>query len=193
MPLVLAPTLSSHARARDRSWRSPQANPKYLVRYERRRLRPPLFSMGVIADVQHADVADGTNHGGTMPRHYRGALATLTRAVDWLGDVLHPSAGHAPPCFIAQLGDLIDHAENEEVGQSKEAFKTALKALKVLPAKDLDLKDGERQKREVPVVNVIGGERTSNMTHPPQTHPPPTQLNALRSFARQPRADVLQA
>ena len=60
--------------------------------------------MGLIADVQYADAADGSDFSGTTRRHYRGALATLEHMGGWLGDVLHPSAGHVPPSFIAQLG-----------------------------------------------------------------------------------------
>ena len=60
----------------------------------------PTFSFGVIADVQWADLPDGTNFAGTTRRCYRGALAQLSDAVDWW------RALERPPGFIAQLGDL---------------------------------------------------------------------------------------
>ena len=62
----------------------------------------PLFTFGIIADVQWMDAEDGYNYLRTVKRCYRGALEVLSLAVDWWG------AHATPPMFIAQLGDLID-------------------------------------------------------------------------------------
>lgn len=49
-----------------------------------------LFSFGVIADVQYANVADGWNWNETRRRYYRGGLVQLRRAVKfWLGHESH--------------------------------------------------------------------------------------------------------
>ena len=45
--------------------------------------KQPLFSFGVIADVQYCDIDDAWNFTRTVKRRYRGALASLARAVDW--------------------------------------------------------------------------------------------------------------
>lgn len=55
---------------------------------------PPLFSFGVVADVQYADK---DTRGA---RHYRESLAKLERCVDFW------NAGS--PAFVIQLGDLVD-------------------------------------------------------------------------------------
>ncbi len=46
-----------------------------------------LFSFGLIADVQYADVEDGENFLKTTIRRFRGSLAALKRAVGWWGKV----------------------------------------------------------------------------------------------------------
>ena len=58
---------------------------------------PHLFSFGLCADVQYADIPDGASWKGT-PRRYRGSLAALRRAADhWREDrvdfVLHLGEG----------------------------------------------------------------------------------------------------
>lgn len=62
----------------------------------------PLFTFGVIADVQYADVDDGRNYDGSRIRRYRQALRILNAAVDdWNANVPNMM-------FLAQLGDVID-------------------------------------------------------------------------------------
>lgn len=61
------------------------------------------LAFGIIADVQYADADDGTDRNGKVPRHYRGALDVLRRAVDYFNGF-----GDAQLSFVAQLGDLID-------------------------------------------------------------------------------------
>ena len=62
-----------------------------------------LFRFGVVADIQHADLDDAQNFGGTEQRFYRGSLAGARRAVDgW-------NAEESPPlAFGVSLGDLVD-------------------------------------------------------------------------------------
>ena len=87
---------------------------------------PPLFSVGLVGDVQYADMDDGTNHDGTMVRRYRSALATLGRAVDWWCSL------PTPPAFIAQLGDMLDRA-NADFGVSESALEAVLAQLRRAP------------------------------------------------------------
>ncbi|CAM6086523.1 unnamed protein product [Calypogeia fissa] len=66
----------------------------------------PLFSFGVITDVQYADIPDGASFLGT-PRFYRHALEVLNRAVaNWnqLGRVI----------FAIHFGDLVDGLSKDE-------------------------------------------------------------------------------
>lgn len=64
--------------------------------------RPPLFTFGVIADIQYADVDDGFNHDRTMRRYYRSSLRLLRNALEsWSESAVKPE-------FILQLGDVID-------------------------------------------------------------------------------------
>lgn len=101
----------------------------------------PLFSFGVIADVQWFDAEDGYNYARTVKRCYRGALDVLGLAVDWW------CARQDPPLFIAQLGDLID-GQNRN-GQSRTALDAALAHLDRAPC---------------PVVNLIGNHELYNFS-----------------------------
>jgi manganese-dependent ADP-ribose/CDP-alcohol diphosphatase len=60
----------------------------------------PLFSFGVIADVQYADIPDGRSFLG-VPRYYRHSLAVLRRAVrSW--------NAHGGVRFCVNFGDIVD-------------------------------------------------------------------------------------
>jgi hypothetical protein len=60
----------------------------------------PLVSLGIISDIQYADVDDGASHGGT-PRYYRHAReATRTAVAAWCE---HPRVNLAVHC-----GDILD-------------------------------------------------------------------------------------
>ncbi|XP_040187112.1 manganese-dependent ADP-ribose/CDP-alcohol diphosphatase isoform X2 [Rana temporaria] len=62
----------------------------------------PLFTFGVIADIQYADKDDGYNYVQTRVRYYRSSLSLLQDATrEWASE-------NAPPAFILQLGDIID-------------------------------------------------------------------------------------
>ncbi|XP_075417175.1 manganese-dependent ADP-ribose/CDP-alcohol diphosphatase [Tenrec ecaudatus] len=87
----------------------------------------PLFSFGVIADIQYADLEDGFNFFGTRKRYYRHSLLHLQGAIDdWTRE------GHVP-CFVLQLGDLIDgyNAQHQTSEKSLELVMDTFKMLKV--------------------------------------------------------------
>uniref|UniRef100_H2MD59 ADP-ribose/CDP-alcohol diphosphatase, manganese dependent n=1 Tax=Oryzias latipes TaxID=8090 RepID=H2MD59_ORYLA len=66
-------------------------------------LQEPLFTFGVIADVQYADIDDGyKNYSRRRDRYYRSSLQLLSNAQDaW-------REARVQPLFVLQLGDLID-------------------------------------------------------------------------------------
>uniref|UniRef100_A0A7S4HNU4 Calcineurin-like phosphoesterase domain-containing protein n=1 Tax=Odontella aurita TaxID=265563 RepID=A0A7S4HNU4_9STRA len=94
------------------------------------------FSFGVIADVQWADAPDGTNYVKTVKRCYRGALATLSNAVDWWLDLPESES----PLFIAQLGDLIDGMNGpDKLDCADDALNKAMGHLNRLPCPSINL------------------------------------------------------
>ncbi|KAK3129424.1 hypothetical protein QOZ80_6BG0479260 [Eleusine coracana subsp. coracana] len=72
----------------------------------------PLFSFGVIADVQYADIPDGRSFYG-VPRYYRHSLAVLRRAVtSWNNTQTKPGGGVS---FCINFGDIVDrHCPKEK-------------------------------------------------------------------------------
>uniref|UniRef100_A0A383VZW1 Manganese-dependent ADP-ribose/CDP-alcohol diphosphatase n=1 Tax=Tetradesmus obliquus TaxID=3088 RepID=A0A383VZW1_TETOB len=86
----------------------------------------PLFSFGVISDVQYADIPDGTSFHG-VPRYYRNALVALQRAV---------SSGWVPAGveFGIHFGDIVDGFQARD-GQEKseQALSDVLQAFSQLP------------------------------------------------------------
>jgi len=95
------------------------------------------FVFGVIADIQYADRADGTNFAKTVTRRYRNALEiTKTAVADWNA---YSTAEGVPGwgasgeiSFVAQLGDLIDGV-NKAAGASESALRTVLSELHKAP------------------------------------------------------------
>ncbi len=62
-----------------------------------------MFSFALIADLQYADMDNGTNLSGTRTRYYRNAIKSLRKAIeDW--DSMDTDA----PDFLMQLGDVMD-------------------------------------------------------------------------------------
>ncbi|KAJ8246374.1 hypothetical protein GJAV_G00267030 [Gymnothorax javanicus] len=83
---------------------------------------PPLFTFGVIADIQYADIEDGFNFLLTRKRYYRNSLRLLRRANEkWKGEAVQPS-------FILQLGDIID-GFNKKYNASETALETVVSEL----------------------------------------------------------------
>lgn len=87
---------------------------------------PPVFSFGVIADIQYADAEDGYDFGGCRRRYYRQSLNLLRGAVEaW--------ATERPPlAFVLQLGDSIDGL-NAHSGEAQGALEQVLAVLGQLP------------------------------------------------------------
>ncbi|KAK7302151.1 hypothetical protein RJT34_13032 [Clitoria ternatea] len=61
----------------------------------------PLFSFGLISDVQYADIPDGRSFLG-VPRYYRHSIIVLQRAIkEW-------NTHHNKHKFVINLGDIVD-------------------------------------------------------------------------------------
>ncbi|XP_053148594.1 manganese-dependent ADP-ribose/CDP-alcohol diphosphatase [Hemicordylus capensis] len=87
----------------------------------------PLFSFGIIADIQYADQEDGYDFLGYHRRYYRHSLCHLQNAVeDWNGMNVQPS-------FVLQLGDIID-GFNAQHDMSEKALERVMKKFKKLRA-----------------------------------------------------------
>lgn len=87
----------------------------------------PLFTFGVIADIQYADIDDGYNYSHTRKRFYRSSLQLLRNAREsW-------SEAAVKPEFILQLGDLID-GFNKRDDASEAALDTVLTEFGSSPA-----------------------------------------------------------
>jgi hypothetical protein len=92
----------------------------------------PLFTFGLIADVQYSDIPDGESFDGSERRHYRGTLRHARAAA---ADFAARGAAVA-----IQIGDLVDGKTNqaatvgvpaaaEPCEASLAAYATALEAL----------------------------------------------------------------
>ncbi|KAJ7945803.1 Manganese-dependent ADP-ribose/CDP-alcohol diphosphatase [Quillaja saponaria] len=69
--------------------------------------KEPLFSFGLISDVQYADILDGRSFYG-VPRYYRHSIIVLQRAVERWND-------HQKLKFAINLGDIVDgHCPKEQ-------------------------------------------------------------------------------
>ncbi|XP_033746177.1 manganese-dependent ADP-ribose/CDP-alcohol diphosphatase-like isoform X2 [Pecten maximus] len=80
--------------------------------------------LGIIADVQYADIEDRYNFRKTRLRFYRKALTLLQRAItDWKAEKVD---------CVLQLGDVID-GFNKEENASEGALTTILEVLKAFP------------------------------------------------------------
>lgn len=87
----------------------------------------PLFTFGVIADIQYADIDDGYNYQRTQRRYYRSSLRLLRNALEnW-------SEAAVKPGFILQLGDIID-GFNSRHGASERALDTVLREFSPISA-----------------------------------------------------------
>lgn len=98
--------------------------------------------IGVIADVQYADIEDGFNFARTKQRYYRNALKLLSNAVDtWLGE-------KEPLQCVLQLGDIID-------GRSKHAGKSVPDLKSVLE---------QFQRMSFPTYHILGNHEFYNFS-----------------------------
>lgn len=90
-----------------------------LMKKEQSPQEKPLFSFGVITDIQYADIDDGKSFQG-VPRYYRHASEVLERAVDAWNK-------HGNLAFAVHFGDIVDGFCPKE--QSKQAFERILSEL----------------------------------------------------------------
>nr|KAF6414893.1 ADP-ribose/CDP-alcohol diphosphatase, manganese dependent [Molossus molossus] len=86
-----------------------------------------LFSFGVIADIQYANLEDGYNYQGNRRRYYRHSLLHLQGAIE------HWNKESSPPCCVLQLGDIIDgyNAQYKASEKSLELVMNVFQMLKV--------------------------------------------------------------
>ncbi|XP_029066804.1 manganese-dependent ADP-ribose/CDP-alcohol diphosphatase isoform X2 [Monodon monoceros] len=86
-----------------------------------------LFSFGVIADIQYADLEDGYNFQGSRRRYYRHSLLHLQGAIE------HWDKESSPPSCVLQLGDIIDgyNAQYQASEKSLELIMNTFQRLKV--------------------------------------------------------------
>ncbi|XP_049492883.1 manganese-dependent ADP-ribose/CDP-alcohol diphosphatase isoform X1 [Panthera uncia] len=86
-----------------------------------------LFSFGVIADIQYADLEDGYNFQGNRRRYYRHSLLHLQGAIE------HWNTEGSPPRCVLQLGDIIDgyNAQYKASEKSLELVMNTFQMLKV--------------------------------------------------------------
>nr|XP_046233204.1 manganese-dependent ADP-ribose/CDP-alcohol diphosphatase [Scatophagus argus] len=95
------------------------ASPKTAPRMDHCPQQTPLFTFGVIADIQYADIDDGYNYSRTRRRYYRSSLQLLRNAQEtWSEPAVVPE-------FILQLGDIID-GFNKAHGASDRALDSVL-------------------------------------------------------------------
>ncbi|KAL8561216.1 hypothetical protein ACOMHN_024473 [Nucella lapillus] len=107
---------------------------------------PYQLVFGIIADVQYADVDDGSNFAQTRRRYYRAALESLQKTVStW-------KSSHSNLAFVLQMGDLIDGVNIRKNG--KQAAETALETA-LAPFKDL----------ACPTYHMVGNHDLYNLTH----------------------------
>lgn len=99
-----------------------------------------LLTLGLIADIQYADIEDGFNFAGTQRRYYRRSLKLLKKAVEeWKENKVS---------FVIDLGDTID-GKNMETQSSNSALQ-----------KVLDLFDS----CQVPVYHIWGNHEFYNFS-----------------------------
>ena len=81
-----------------------------------------LHRLGLIADVQYADVPNTWNFAKTIQRCYRNSVVVLGRAVDWWANI-------GPVDFAINLGDIIDGCNRGHEGMGEAALSTVLKEM----------------------------------------------------------------
>ncbi|XP_075034234.1 manganese-dependent ADP-ribose/CDP-alcohol diphosphatase [Mixophyes fleayi] len=87
----------------------------------------PLFTFGIIADIQYANIDDGYNYVKTKMRYYRNSLSQLRNATEgWASETIEPT-------FILQLGDIIDgyNVQNKSSETSLAKVLTEIEKLKI--------------------------------------------------------------
>lgn len=109
---------------------------KALLRSEKKKK----CAIGLIADVQYADVPDGPNFEKTSVRYFRHSLVSLRKAVRHWSRVPNLK-------LVVNLGDLID-GRNKASGKTTQALRDVSEAFKPC---------------EVPIAHVIGNHELYNL------------------------------
>jgi len=90
---------------------------------------PPLLRLGVIGDVQYANVQDGSSYSGESTRYYRNTLKVLDAAVKyWNAENVD---------YVVQMGDLIDGKNAGKASEAALATVFASLAKSTVPRYDL--------------------------------------------------------
>ncbi|KAM5310552.1 manganese-dependent ADP-ribose/CDP-alcohol diphosphatase isoform 2-T5 [Glossophaga mutica] len=84
-----------------------------------------LFSFGVIADIQYANLEDGYNYQGNRRRYYRHSLVHLQAAIE------HWNKESSRPCCVLQLGDIID-GYNAQYKASEKSLELVMNVFQML-------------------------------------------------------------
>ncbi|KAF6092095.1 ADP-ribose/CDP-alcohol diphosphatase, manganese dependent [Phyllostomus discolor] len=84
-----------------------------------------LFSFGVIADIQYANLEDGYNYQGNRRRYYRHSLVHLQDAIE------HWNKESSRPCCVLQLGDIID-GYNAQYKASEKSLELVMNVFQML-------------------------------------------------------------
>jgi len=95
------------------------------IRKKHRDKQNPLFTFGVIADIQYADVEDAWDYHKLYERLYRNALTSAKAAVQTWNE----RAKLDNMLFTIQLGDAID-GKNKRIKNERKALETVLEILK---------------------------------------------------------------
>ena len=103
----------------------------------------PVFTFGAIADVQYADIPDGSNWDKSRIRYYRGALDILNKAVDWWKQ--------EGVDFMMNLADVID-GHNKPKGIEESSLESVLAAFGKIG-------------KDVPLYSMVGNHEYANFTH----------------------------
>lgn len=109
--------------------------------------------IGLIADVQYADIEDVWNFMKTHKRKYRGTLTALRNAVDWWSEQKGLD-------LVVDLGDAIDGFRNE----TREAGMHALRCVMGEWNRLIEIKS------EVPLLHLIGNHELYKFTREELTH-----------------------
>ncbi len=75
--------------------------------------------LGLIADIQYADIPNMWNFSKTAERYYRNTVVVLSRAVSWWAEI-----GRLD--FAVNLGDIIDGCNRGQAGMGESALRTVL-------------------------------------------------------------------
>ena len=103
--------------------------------------------IGLIADVQYADIDDVWNYMHTHKRKYRSTLVALTNAVDWWSTIDDLD-------LVVDLGDAIDGFRNVDREMGLHALNNVMHEWKTL----------ENRRPHLPILHLIGNHELYKFT-----------------------------